>query len=95
MSLSEAVGQIGSINHDAGGVENPQWAAVAMGTCRALLSTSSPGESPGLAWRRAEDRNFLTRITGQHNLTCRTGKKNWDRKLFCSFKPCRGMASSA
>lgn len=94
MPLSTAVGQIGGINHNTSS-KSPQWAATVMGIRRRLLSSSGLGESPCLAQRRVEERNFLISIAGHRNPSCRTERKNWDGKLFCSFKPCWGMASSA
>lgn len=94
ISLSKAEGQTYSINHNTDDGRSPQWAVMVMGICRALLLSSRLGEFLCLAWRRVEESNFLTSMACHSNPSCRTGRKNWDGKLFCSFKPYWGIASS-
>lgn len=60
-----------------------------------LLSSRALGDLLGLALRRAEDKEFLIGVTDHHNPSCRTGKKTWGGKLFCSFRWCWGRESSA
>lgn len=86
MSIFKDVGQVSSINHNTGGGKSLQWAV--MVTYRTLPSCCDLGESLDSASRRAEEGNFLTCMAGHCNPSCRTGRKNLDRKLFCSFKPC-------
>lgn len=83
---SKAVGPIGS--------KSPQWAVMVMGIHRALLFSSRLGESLALARRRVEERNSLISMAGHHNPSCRTERKNWDRKPSYGFKQCWVMASS-
>lgn len=82
MSLSKAVGQFGSINHNTCGGKRPQWAAMVMGLHKALLSSRNLGEFLCLAQGKVDERNFLTSVAGHHNPSCRTVRKNWDRRLF-------------
>lgn len=60
-----------------------------------LLSSRALGDLLGLALRRAEDKEFLIGVTDHHNPCCRTERKTFGGKLFCSFRCCWGRESSA